>query len=132
MDYDTESIAEIAQQVTKAFQAAVVGHQQAGGQALTIADIETGLRQFLRQVGLKSLSQFLSTGTGTPVAEIACPCGGGCAISGNGRPPSRVCLAGCATNAPTMPAVVVERGKPPWMPSMGWNPGRSRVGWRRC
>ena len=76
MDYDTESIAEIAQQVTKAFQAAVVGHQQAGGQALTIADIETGLRQFLRQVGLKSLSQFLSTGTGTPVAEIACACGG--------------------------------------------------------
>ena len=76
MDYNTENIAEIAQQVVKAFQAAVAGHQQAGGEALTIADVETGLRQFLRQVGLQSLSQFLSTGAGTPVAEIACACGG--------------------------------------------------------
>lgn len=76
MDYSTDSIAAIAQQVAQAFQASVVAHQQAGGPALTIAEVETGLRQFLRQVGLQSLSQFLSTGTGTPVAEIACPCGG--------------------------------------------------------
>ena len=76
MDYSTESIAEIGQQVTQAFQAAVRAHQQAGGQALTIADVETGLRQLLRQVGMQSLSQFLSTGQGTPVAELACPCGG--------------------------------------------------------
>lgn len=76
MDYNTESVAAIAQQVAQAFQAAVVAHQQAGGSALTIAEVETGLRQFLRQVGLESLSQFLSTGAGTPVPEIACPCGG--------------------------------------------------------
>jgi hypothetical protein len=76
MDYNTDSIAAIAQQVAQAFQAAVVAHHQAGGPAVTIAEVETGMRQFLRQVGLQSLSQFLSTGAGTPVAEIACPCGG--------------------------------------------------------
>ena len=76
MDYNTERIAEIAQQVAQAFQAAVVAHQQANGAALTIADVETGLREFLRQVGMQSLSQFLSTGAGTPAAELPCPCGG--------------------------------------------------------
>ena len=76
MDYNTESVAEIAQQVADAFQAAVVAHQQAGGQALTIAEVETELRQFLRQVGMASLSQFLSMGAGTPAAELPCPCGG--------------------------------------------------------
>ena len=75
MDYNTERIAEIAQQVAQAFQAAVVAHQQANGAALTIADVETGLREFLRQVGMQSLSQFLSTGAGTPAAELPCPCG---------------------------------------------------------
>lgn len=38
--------------------------------------IETTLRDALRQVGAEALSQFLSSGQGTPVAELPCACGG--------------------------------------------------------
>jgi hypothetical protein len=76
MDYNTESITQIAQQMTAAFKAAVAQHHETGGAALTIADVETGMRQMLRQIGMQSLSLFLSTPGGTPAAELPCGCGG--------------------------------------------------------
>jgi hypothetical protein len=76
MDYNTESITRIAQQMTEAFQAAVAQHLQTGAAALTIADVETGMRQMLRQIGMQSLRLFLSTAEGTPAAALSCACGG--------------------------------------------------------
>lgn len=43
---------------------------------MTIADVETGLREFLRQMRGQALSLFLSSGAGTPVAELPYACGG--------------------------------------------------------
>ena len=57
MDYSTESIAQLAQQMTAAFKAAVAHHLEGGGQALTIADVETGMREFLRQIGTSGCGQ---------------------------------------------------------------------------
>jgi hypothetical protein len=76
MDYSTESITQLAQQMTAAFKAAVAQHLADGSQALTIADVETGMRQLLRQIGMQSLSMFLSTAGSTPAADLPCPCGG--------------------------------------------------------
>jgi len=76
MDDSTESIAQLAQQMTVAFKAAVTHHLEAGGKALTMADVETGMRELLRRIGMQSLSLFLSTPGETPVAELPCPCGG--------------------------------------------------------
>lgn len=76
MDYNTETITHLAQQVTETFKTALAHHRQSGEAALTIADIETEFRQLLRQLGAQALSQFLSSAAGTPAAEMACGCGG--------------------------------------------------------
>ena len=76
MDYSTESITQLANQMTAAFKVAVAQHLETGGKALTIADVETGMRQLLRQIGRQSLSQFLSQVAGTPIADLPCACGG--------------------------------------------------------
>jgi hypothetical protein len=76
MDYNTETITTLAQQVAETFKTALAQHVQSGGAALTMADIETEFRQLLRQMGAQALSQFLSTALGTPEAELPCACGG--------------------------------------------------------
>ena len=43
--------------------------------ATSLAWIETGLREVLRQVGAEALGQYLRGAPSTPVAEIACVCG---------------------------------------------------------
>ena len=73
MKYNTETIKELAQQVRQAFQGAVLQHQE---KELRIAEIESGLREMLREIGAEALSQILSTTEETPVAELPCKCGG--------------------------------------------------------
>ncbi len=73
MQYNTEMIKELAQQVSQAFQGAVCEHEE---KELGIADVESELREMLRAIGAEALSQILSRGEGTPVAELACQCGG--------------------------------------------------------
>jgi len=76
MEYAPETIAHLAQQVTQAFKAALEPRLASSPTSVTIADVETGLREFLRQMGGQALSLFLSSGAGTPVAELPCACGG--------------------------------------------------------
>jgi hypothetical protein len=76
MDYNTETVTNLAQQVGDAFKTALAQHRQTGDQAFTMADIEKGMRELLRQVGAQALSRFLSSALGTPVAEMRCACGG--------------------------------------------------------
>ena len=75
MDYNTEMLTNLARQVAEVFKTQVAEHIQTGASSLTIADVETGLRELLRQVGGQALSLFLSSALGTPAAEIACDCG---------------------------------------------------------
>jgi hypothetical protein len=72
MDYNTATMTRLAEQVVKAFQQMTPVDQPGE----TIADVETNLRAFLQQLGAQALSRLLSTNTGTPPAEIPCPCGG--------------------------------------------------------
>ena len=76
MEYSTEMLTALAQQLTEAFKLALAEHLRASQAEPTIAEIETEMRQMLRQIGAQALSLFLSTALGTPTAEIACPCGG--------------------------------------------------------
>lgn len=73
MEYNTETIKNLAQQVSQVFQAAVVAHAE---KEVRIADIESELREMMRAIGAEALSQILSTSGGTPQAELPCECGG--------------------------------------------------------
>jgi len=75
MDYNTEMLTNLARQVAEVFKTNVAEHIQTGAPSLTIADVETGLRELLRQVGGQALSLFLSSVLGTPAAEMPCECG---------------------------------------------------------
>jgi hypothetical protein len=76
MDYNTEVIISAAAQIAEMFKSMVMNQQQ-GGQGLpTIAQIETSMREALRQIGLQALGQFLSTMQTTPANELPCACGG--------------------------------------------------------
>ena len=76
MNYNTETINEAAQQLAEMFKEAVIEQQEADQGRPTIAEIENGMREGLRQVGMKMLSLFLSSMQSTPANEIACGCGG--------------------------------------------------------
>lgn len=76
MDYNTETITNLATQIAAAIKVAMAQRIQTGESSLTIADVETEFRQCLRQIGLQALSLFLSTAEGTPAAELPCACGG--------------------------------------------------------
>ena len=73
MDYNTETIKNLAQQVSQVFQSAVKMHEE---KELRIADMESELREMMRAIGAEALSQILSTSGGTLQAELPCECGG--------------------------------------------------------
>jgi hypothetical protein len=76
MNDNTETINTVAQQLAEMFKAVVIEQQQVGQDMPTIAQIETGMREALRQIGSQAVSLFLSSMQATPASEIACPCGG--------------------------------------------------------
>jgi hypothetical protein len=76
MNYNTETINSMAQQLAEMFKAAVIEQQRAEQGTATIAHIETGMREALRQIGKQALGVFLSSMQATPRSEIACRCGG--------------------------------------------------------
>lgn len=77
MNYNTETISAIAEQVSSLLKM-TLEQQQAQNESgsMNIAAVEMEMRKLLREVGAQALSQFLSSGSGTPVAELACECGG--------------------------------------------------------
>lgn len=76
MNYNIEIINDVAQQMAEMFKEAVIEQQQAGQGTPTIAQIETGMREGLRQIGVQMLSLLFSSMQATPASEIECPCGG--------------------------------------------------------
>lgn len=76
MNYNTETINGVAREIAEMFKAAVSEQQKAGQGTPKIAQIETDLREVLRQIGLQALGLFLSSMPSTPASEIACACGG--------------------------------------------------------
>lgn len=76
MNYNTETINGLAQQLAEIMQVAVKEEQKAGGGTPLIAEIENGMREVLRQIGEQALGKLLSAMQATPDSEIDCPCGG--------------------------------------------------------
>jgi hypothetical protein len=76
MDYNTEVINSAATQLAEMFKNIVISQQQGGQGIPAIAQIESHMREVLRQIGLRALGQFLSAMQTTPASEIPCACGG--------------------------------------------------------
>jgi hypothetical protein len=76
MNYNTETINHMAQQVAEMFKIAVMAQQASDGSTATIAQIEADMREAVRQVGNQALGLFLSSMQTTPEKEISCSCGG--------------------------------------------------------
>jgi hypothetical protein len=76
MNYNTEAVNQMAQQMAGMFKSAVMTQQESAGSTPTIAQIEADMREALRQIGNQALGLFLSSMQATPEKEIACSCGG--------------------------------------------------------
>ncbi len=76
MKYNTEVINEIALKLAEMLKSAVQSEQKSKNGTVKIAEIETGIREALLQIGNQALSNLLSSLQPTPVAEIKCECGG--------------------------------------------------------
>lgn len=76
MKYSTEMMKKIAQQLSEMIKTAVNEQIEIEQEQPTIAQIEQGMRESLRQIGQESLGLVLSGLQKTPEREIACECGG--------------------------------------------------------
>lgn len=76
MNYNTETINELAKQTAAMFITAIQAEEKAGQDVPKIAQIETGFREVLRQIGAQALGMFLNAMQSTPLNEIDCGCGG--------------------------------------------------------
>ena len=74
MEYNTEEINEIAEQLVKLVGKSLKQREKAGQP--TIADFEKEFRDALRQIGVSALGLYLSGLQTTPESEIRCSCGG--------------------------------------------------------
>lgn len=74
MEYNTEQINEIAQQLEKLIGAGLKEREKSD--QVTVADFEKEFRDVLREIGVKALGMFLSGLQKTPESEIRCSCGG--------------------------------------------------------
>ena len=74
MDSNTELITAIAHHVS-AYLKQAIQQREVAGEPVTLATLETELRECLRQTGAQALSEFLSTALGTPEATVPCACG---------------------------------------------------------
>ena len=73
MNYNTETINRVAQELVEICKTMI---EEQGQEQVTIAGIENGMREILRELGNQMLGMFLSSLQATPESEIACPCGG--------------------------------------------------------
>lgn len=76
MEYNIEMIDEMASLLAETMKASMTAQQKHEKSTLRIEQIETGMRDVLRQIGNQALSKLLSTQESTPDAEIPCSCGG--------------------------------------------------------
>lgn len=76
MKYSTEMMKQIAQQLGEMIKTAVMEQIEREQEQPTIAQIEQGMRESLRQIGQESLGMVLSGLQKTPEREIECECGG--------------------------------------------------------
>jgi len=126
--YNTEVINEIASLLAEMLKNSILAEATSEAGTVKIAQVETSLREVLRQIGNQALSNFLSSQQTTPVAELKCGCGGllhfqrqreATVISVFGKTIyTRPYYAGCAC----------QRGKAPLDEEFGLEPGAVTAG----
>ncbi len=85
MEYAPDLIADLAQPGTRVFQAAGERCRASSQTPMTIAEVETGWRELLREIGAQTLSLCPSSGGSTPVASGRVHMAARCTINGNMR-----------------------------------------------
>jgi len=76
MNYNTEDIQQIAEEVAKLVQESIRQKETEKQIPQTMAEFELAFREALRRIGVEALGIFLSDLQETPDNEIACTCGG--------------------------------------------------------
>lgn len=76
MNSSTKAVNEVVEQLADMYKARVKERERAGEEPATIGQIESEMRETLREIGQQALSKFLSSMHGTPASEISCGCGG--------------------------------------------------------
>lgn len=76
MNYNTEEVKRIAEQVSQLVAESIRQTEREPGVPETVAEFELGFREVLRQIGREALGLFLSGLQGMPENEIRCNCGG--------------------------------------------------------
>ena len=76
MNYNTEEIKRIAEEVAKLVQESIGQKRREGQETQTMADFELAFREVVRQIGATALGLFLSDLQETPAREMVCECGG--------------------------------------------------------
>ncbi len=76
MNYNTEEIKRIAEDVAELVREGLCQKQTERQEPQTMAEFELAFREALRQIGAEALGSFLSGLQETPESEIACACGG--------------------------------------------------------
>lgn len=128
MKYNTEVINEIASLLAEMLKNSILAEATSEAGTVKIAQVETSLREVLRQIGNQTLSNFLSSQQTTPMAELKCGCGGllhyqrqreATVISVFGKTIyTRPYYAGCTC----------QRGKAPLDEELGLEPGAVTAG----
>ncbi len=75
MKYNTELIVKLGQQIVEEIKRAIT-EQSDGKTPLSLQEIETEMRDLLRQVGAEALGQYLSSQSSVAGPRMACACGG--------------------------------------------------------
>lgn len=123
MEYNTETVKGIAEQFAKMIKEAVREQQKTGAERTTIAEIETGMREGLRQIGLQAVGILLSSLQLTPESEIDCDCGGRLQYQ-RMRPTTIISVFGRATYKRAYYAgCSCKKGKAPLDEQYGLEPG---------
>lgn len=73
MNYNTETVNSVAQELANMFKTKIIRQEQ---ERQPIAQIESEMREMLREIGNQMLGILLSSMQTTPESEIDCPCGG--------------------------------------------------------
>jgi hypothetical protein len=73
MNYNIKNLNGVAEELAKLIKTIIEAQEQ---EQVTIAEIESGMREVLRELGNQMLGIILSSLETTPANEIACPCGG--------------------------------------------------------
>jgi len=115
MEYAPDLIADLAQPVTRVFQAAGERRLASSQTPMTIADVETGLRELLREIGAQTLSLCRVLERARPWQNGRVRAAARCTINGNVRRKGSVCVEISRMSGRRMRDVTAAKGARLWM-----------------